>query len=105
MLRRSTVFAACMPFALALAALVFAPQVQAQAKQSFSAERSWQLQRLGAPSITPDGQKVFVPVTRFDLPKDEGITDIWQWNIDGSGQRQLTEGGSGNNPNVSPDGK
>ena len=105
MLRRSTVFAACLPFALTVAALVFAPQVQAQAKQPFSAERSWQIQRLGAPAITPDGQQVFAPVTRFDVPKDEGITDIWQWSIDGSGQRQLTEGGSGNNPNVSPDGQ
>lgn len=105
MLRRHAFLAACMQLALLVGAAMLAPQAQAQTKQPFTAERSWQVQRIGAPAITPDGTRVFAPVTRFDVPKDEGITDIWQWNIDGSGQRQLTEGGTGNNPSVSPDGR
>ncbi|MDO5505717.1 MAG: S9 family peptidase [Pseudoxanthomonas suwonensis] len=105
MLRRSTALPACTGLLLLFAALAVAPQVQATGKQPFSAERSWQLQRIGAPAITPDGARVIAPVTRFDVPGDEALTDLWTWNIDGSGERRMTDSGKDGAPTVSPDGR
>jgi dipeptidyl aminopeptidase/acylaminoacyl peptidase len=56
----------------------------------FSAERSWQIQRIGAPTISPDGATVIAPVTRFDLKDNKGLTDLWLWSTDGKVERALT---------------
>src|SRR5690606_37771800 len=45
--------------------------------QSYSAEAMWQLQRLGEPDISPDGRLAVVPVTRHDIDKNKGDTDLW----------------------------
>lgn len=76
------------------------------AKQPFSVERSWEIQRLGAPTISPDGRRIVAPVTRFAMAEDRGYTDLWIWNADGGGERRFTthtsnEGG----PVFSPDGR
>lgn len=76
------------------------------AKQPFTVERSWEIQRLGAPTISPDGRRIVAPVTRFAMTEDRGYTDLWTWNADGSGERRFTthtsnEGG----PVFSPDGR
>lgn len=76
------------------------------AKQPFTVERSWEIQRLGTPTISPDGRRVVAPVTRFAMAEDRGYTDLWLWNADGSGERRFTthtsnEGG----PVFSPDGR
>ena len=44
---------------------------------ALSAERMWGLQRLGAPAISPDGRLAVVPVTRYDLAENKGLTDLW----------------------------
>jgi len=80
-------------------------QPEAAAKQPFSAERSWQIQRIGAPVISPDGSRIVAPVTRFEMAEDKGYTDLWIWNADGSGQRRLTTHTSSEGaPAFSPDG-
>ena len=56
----------------------------------FSAERSWQVQRIGGPAITPDGKTIVAPVTRFDMKENKGLTDLWLWSADGSVQRART---------------
>lgn len=76
------------------------------AKQPFTVERSWEIQRLGTPTISPDGRRVVAPVTRFAMAEDRGYTDLWLWSADGSGERRFTthtsnEGG----PVFSPDGR
>lgn len=76
------------------------------AKQPFTIERSWEIQRLGTPTISPDGSRIVAPVTRFVMAEDRGYTDLWIWNADGSGERRFTthtsnEGGAA----FSPDGR
>ncbi len=39
---------------------------------ALSAEAMWQLKRLGDPAISPDGKLAVVPVTAYDVEKNEG---------------------------------
>ncbi len=72
----------------------------------FSAERSWQIQRIGSPAITPDGATIVAPVTRFDMKDNKGLTDLWLWSADGKVERALTTNpANDSSPVISPDGK
>jgi Tol biopolymer transport system component len=66
----------------------------------------WQLQRVGAPSLSPDGKFSVVSVTRFDAASDRSFTALWVISTDTGTSRQLTSG-EGNDvaPVWSPDGK
>lgn len=100
---------------LALALLAAASPLAAQSpstpaaasgKQPFTVERSWQIQRIGNPTISPDGARIVAPVTRFEMKEDRGYTDLWIWNRDGSGQRAFTTHAAGDSaPVFSPDGR
>ncbi len=90
----------------ALCAGAFAP-AQAQAKKEpLTVERSWQIQRIGAPTLSRDGRIAIAPVTRFAMDEDKGYTDLWLWNTDGSGQRRFTTDAANDGaPAISPDGR
>jgi dipeptidyl aminopeptidase/acylaminoacyl peptidase len=97
-----------------LAALVCAgtalPAAAQAQKQPFTIERSWQIQRIGAPSVSDDGRVVVAPVTRFALDEDRAYSDLWIWHTDkaadGSGQRRFTTDAAADSaPTISPDGK
>jgi dipeptidyl aminopeptidase/acylaminoacyl peptidase len=91
--------------AVALVLAVTLP-AHAQDRAPFSAERSWQVQRIGAPSITPDGSAIVAPVTSYDLKENKGLTDLWLWSADGKVQRALTTNpAADSSPVVSPDGR
>ena len=83
------------------------PPAQAQAKKEpFTAERSWKIQRIGAPTLSRDGRTIIAPVTRFAMDEDKSYVDLWIWNADGSGQRRLTTDAANDGaPTISPDGK
>lgn len=69
-------------------------------------EDLWHVQRLGPPSLSPDGQWCAVEVTRWDIAKDESFSEIWLLRTDGRQQRQLTNsGGKNSQPKWSPDGR
>ena len=73
--------------------------------QPFSAERSWQIQRIGPPTISPDGQRVVCAVTRFDMEASKGIADLWMWSsAGGEGRRLTSQASSDGSPLFSPDG-
>jgi len=92
-------------FLVAALALGAALPAVAQTGVPFSAERSWQIQRVGSPAITPDGRTIVAPVTKFDLKENKGLTDLWLWSADGSVQRALTTNpASDASPVISPDG-
>lgn len=93
--------------ALLLAALTAPVAAQTEGgKQPFTAERSWQIQRIGAPTVSPDGRHVVAPVTRFAMAEDKGYTDLWLWRGDGSLQQRFTSNvGSDGAPRFSPDGR
>ncbi len=89
----------------ALAAVLSSAEAPASAQQPFSAERAWEIQRIAAPTISPDGLTVVAAVTRYDMAADKGLADLWSWRIDGSETRQLTtHSASESNPLFSPDG-
>ncbi|MFN2332943.1 MAG: prolyl oligopeptidase family serine peptidase [Wenzhouxiangellaceae bacterium] len=71
-----------------------------------SAEVLWQLDRLGAPLVSPQGRHVVVPATSFDVETDESETRLWLLgSADDPGQRALTAAGaSASSPAFSPDG-
>lgn len=78
----------------------------AQAPRPLSAELLWQLDRVGAPVVSPDGSRVVVPVTRWDVASDTSETRLWLLAADGQGEaRVLTAAGaSASHPVFSPDG-
>jgi len=72
-----------------------------------SAQTMWQLQRVGAPSLSPDGKLAVVPVTRYDIEKNQGLTDLWLIPTGKLGEaRQLTsDAAADTEPRFSPDGR
>lgn len=75
-------------------------------KQAFTAERNWQIQRLGAPTVSADGRTIIAAATRFVMEEDKSYVDLWRWNADGSGQRRFTTDAANDGaPAISPDGR
>jgi dipeptidyl aminopeptidase/acylaminoacyl peptidase len=72
----------------------------------FSAERMWGLDRLGEPSVSPDGQLAVLPVTHYDVSENKGLTDLWLVPSGGGAARQLTSDPAPDTQAAfSPDGK
>ena len=71
-----------------------------------SAEVLWQLDRLGEPVISPDGARVVVPATSYEVESDESETRLWLLgSADEPGQRAISAAGaSASSPVFSPDG-
>ena len=71
-----------------------------------TAEDLWRIPRVGAPAAAPDGTWAVVPVTTYDLEKNEGKTRLWM--VSGSGAfepRPLTAPDlTSTAPRISPDG-
>ena len=75
----------------------------APAKRPMTVEDLWKLERIGPPSIAPDGNWCVVEVTAYDLDKDEGRSNLWLLATDGSRQKQLTHSlGKNSGPKCSP---
>jgi dipeptidyl aminopeptidase/acylaminoacyl peptidase len=73
---------------------------------TLSAEVLWQMKRIGAPVVSPDGRWVVAPVTRYTVDDDKSHTDLWLFASDGSVERPLTQHGSAAGQAVfSPDGR
>jgi dipeptidyl aminopeptidase/acylaminoacyl peptidase len=90
------------------AALLFLDSARADAppKRPISPADLWQVARVGAPSIAPDGKWCVVEVTRYDVAKVESHSDLWLLSTDGETQKQLTNaGGKSSGPKWAPDGK
>ena len=90
-----------------LAALLALPATLAAAveKQPFSAERSWQLHRVAAPTISSDGKWAVVAIAKADLEQNKLSSDLWIYATDGSVERPLTSHAADDTaPLFSPDG-
>lgn len=89
--------------AVFVVAASFATAVPAQ---PYTAEAMWQLERLADPAISPDGRLAVVPVTKFDLDKNQGDADLWLVPTKPGKARQLTsDPGNDSSPAWSPDGE
>ncbi|MCU0977045.1 MAG: S9 family peptidase [Steroidobacteraceae bacterium] len=74
--------------------------------ETLTPERIWQLSRPGDPSLSPDGRFAVVPVTTFDVEKNEGATDLYMIPTDGGETRRITTAdASDSSPAWSPDGR
>src|SRR6185503_1612027 len=93
--------------AVVVAVLLAARAASAEGERTpLTAELLWQIKRVGAPSLSPDGRTAVVPVTSYDVKGDKGLTDLWLVPTDGGEARQLTSHeGSESNPVWSPDGR
>ena len=49
--------------------------------RSLTAEDLWRIPRVGAPAPAPDGTWAVVPVTTYDLDKNEGKTRLWMVQV------------------------
>jgi len=77
-----------------------------QAQTPFSAEKMWELDRLGEPTISPDGKQSVLSVTHYDVAQNKGLTDLWLIPTAGGPARQLTsDAAADTSPSFSPDGK
>ena len=81
-------------------------------KPPFDVEALWALKRIGAPTISPDGRSACVPVTLYDMDKNEGSTELWLLPTrfdraagSAASPRRLTAGDKDSEPRWSPDGR
>ncbi len=71
----------------------------------FDVDALWRMDRVGAPSLSPDGAQVVVPVTRYDMEKNSGATSLWLLSTLGGEPRRLTQAGEKDGqPQWSPQG-
>ena len=69
-------------------------------------EHLWQCERLGTPSISPDGRWAVVDQSTFSMESNDSATQLWLYSVDGKSRKQLTSAGKKNTaPQWSPDGK
>lgn len=91
---------------LAVAAMSVASLGATAGQETLSAQRMWALQRLGSPTISPDGRLAVATVTRFDVEENKGYTDLWLFPTAGGKGRPLTaDEAPDTQPAFSPDGK
>lgn len=69
-------------------------------------ETMWQLKRVGAPAISPDGKLAVYAVTSYDADNDKGDADLYVIATAGSKPQRLTSAkGNESEPAWSPDGQ
>jgi len=87
-----------------MAALVSKSKPKIYSKQ-LTVELMWQLQRLSAPSISPDGAQVVCAVAQPSVKENTLQSAIWLLSTLGGEQRQLTQcGDKDGRPQFSPQG-
>ncbi len=88
--------------AVAMPAVVLAQSAHAP----LTPETMWQLKRVGAPALSPDGKLAVYPVTRFDTENDKGDADLFMVATAGGKPQRLTSmKGNESEPTWSPDGR
>ncbi|MFH1079544.1 MAG: S9 family peptidase [Pseudomonadota bacterium] len=69
-------------------------------------ELLWRLGRVSEPQVSPDQKSVLFGVTWYDSAANKGNRDLYVMNVDGSGQRKITDTAhSENDAKWRPDGK
>ncbi|MGH8204304.1 MAG: TolB family protein, partial [Steroidobacteraceae bacterium] len=71
-----------------------------------TAEAMWELKRVGAPAISPDGKLAVYEVKHYDVENDKGEADLFMVPTTGGKPRRLTSSkGNESEPAWSPDGR
>lgn len=70
----------------------------------FTAEKMWQMERVGAPVVSPDGTRAVFTLTSYNIEENNSATDLYLLNIETGETRQLTFTGKEGAAVWSPDG-
>jgi len=91
---------------LLLAGLGFRLLLSAAPPHALTVEDLWSVKRIGSPSLSPDGRRVVVDLTAFDLKENTSSGDLWILETQGGAPRQLTQHPAREgDPHWSPDGR
>lgn len=71
----------------------------------FTAEKMWEMERIGDIDVSPDGTKAVFQVTQYDIEKNSSTTDLYLIRLDTRETRQITFTGKESSPAWSPDGQ
>ncbi len=64
-----------------------------KATRPFDVNALWALDRIGAPSLSPDGAQAVAAVTRYDMETNQARASLWLFSTLGGAPRRLTEAG------------
>lgn len=74
-------------------------------RRAISIEDLWKFQRLGAPSLSPDGAQAVLAVSRYSMADNKGSSALWLLSTLGGAPRRLTHcGDKDGQPRFSPRG-
>ena len=78
----------------------------AAAGERITPKMLFDLGRVGAPVVSPDGNWLVYTVTRYDVEANRGNSDLWLLSVeDGSARQLTTHEASDTSPRFSPDGQ
>jgi dipeptidyl aminopeptidase/acylaminoacyl peptidase len=86
------------------------PATSRRKRAPLTVEALWAIQRVGPPTLAPDGALACAAVTRYDMERNEGDTSLWLFPTQLAGPRRarvrkLTAGDKDSEPVWSPDGR
>lgn len=87
-----------------LLAFFFTGLMASDIKSEITAEKLWEMQRVGSPIVSPDGKLSAIVVTQYDLEKNTPSSYIYLMNNTTGQLRQLTFSGKDSSPVWKPDG-
>ena len=61
--------------------------------RAFDVEALWGLDRIGEPSLSPDGAQAVAAVTRYSMETNQARSSLWLFSTLGGEPRRLTEAG------------
>jgi dipeptidyl aminopeptidase/acylaminoacyl peptidase len=74
-------------------------------RRAITVEDLWRIERVGAPSLAPDGTRCVAAVTAFDMEANGSRSKLWLLSTTGQAPRVLTQGGEKDGaPRFSPRG-
>lgn len=74
-------------------------------KKTFDVDALWQIERVGAPSLSPDGAQAVAAVTRYSMENNKAQSGLWLLSTLGGAPRALTSAGDKDSqPQWSPQG-
>lgn len=73
-------------------------------KKQFDVEALWQIERVGAPSLSPDGAQAVATLTRHSMEDNKARTQLWLFSTLGGAPRLLTSAGGPTAATVSRNG-
>ncbi len=74
-------------------------------QEVFTPEHMWNMQRVSAPSVSPDGEWSVFAVTIYDIDKNSPGTYLYLLNNDTKEKTRITHTGKDSSPVFSPDGE